>query len=176
MVLGVGRQAWGQWDSRLAGSLQQKGSLSRSSMFFPLVSRTSRKLAATEANLTTRISISPWRSFLLPITIILCSGSHIGACQPRSTAPLTRLAQPSCLPLNHGRVCLFCFETPCSQGRHDADGCTAFRLAAPGDQVIPFEVAGERPVLDSGPASQAPSRRAHRVGGTVTKAGAVHGN
>jgi hypothetical protein len=160
----------------VGGFLAAEGFIVSIEYVLPARIKDSRKLAATEANLTTRISISPWRSFLLPITIILCSGSHIGACQPRSTAPLTRLAQPSCLPLNHGRVCLFCFETPCSQGRHDADGCTAFRLAAPGDQVIPFEVAGERPVLDSGPASQAPSRRAHRVGGTVTKAGAVHGN
>jgi hypothetical protein len=100
----------------LAGSLQT-GSLSRSSVFFPLVSRASRKLAATEANLTTRISISPWRSFLLPITILLCCGSWLTGVSTTFHRTVDSRVQPNCLPLNHRLTCLFCFETPCSQGR-----------------------------------------------------------
>lgn len=53
---------------------------------------------------------------------------------------------------------------------HNVPACSS------GESGDPFWFTGERLVLDPGPASQASSRTAHRVGGTVTKAGAVHGN
>jgi hypothetical protein len=66
----------GNGDSNVGGFLAE-GFIVSIECFLPARIEASRKLAATEANLTMRISISPWRSFLLRITILLCSGSWL---------------------------------------------------------------------------------------------------